>query len=139
MKVRICKYCEEEFTPGLPHPGLINVCLDPECQKRMADDGVVEPELKTACVEWTGKHTVEITITDYPEVSAAFNAAQRRFGMGPLKAISNGITPRPKVDKREAGAEVEKDAEIKEGTDKGYAEPGSLYWSKLGEVRSVKR
>ena len=139
MKSRICKYCDESFTPEINHPGLITVCLDPECQQRMAADGVVEPTRKTACVEWTGKHTVEITIVDSPEISAAFNASQRRFGAGPMMAISNGIAPRPRIDKRFAGEEKDPDNEIKEGTNKGFAEPGSLYFSRLGEAHSVKR
>ena len=137
--MRICKYCEDEFTPGINHPGLINVCLEPACQQRMADDGVVEPDRLTACVEWTGKHTVEITIVDDPAKSARFNAAQRRFGCGPLQAIAGGMIPQPKVDRREAGAEKSVETEIQEGTDKGFASPGSLYWSNLGETRSVKR
>jgi len=31
----ICKYCGEEFTPGLKHPGYINVCLEQECRDKV--------------------------------------------------------------------------------------------------------
>jgi hypothetical protein len=139
MKEQICKYCDEPFVPQWGHPGLINVCLESECQEWAALDGVKDPEPLTACVAWSGKHTMEISITPYPEVSSAFNNAQRRFGAGPMMVISNGISPKARVDKREAGVEIVKDNGIKEGTSKGYADPGSLYWSKLGECRSVKR
>ena len=29
----ICKFCGEEFTPKLKHPGYINVCLERDCQE----------------------------------------------------------------------------------------------------------
>ena len=30
----ICKFCGEEFTPKLKHPGYINVCLEEDCRGR---------------------------------------------------------------------------------------------------------
>lgn len=127
---RTCKYCGEDFTPAHNHPGLITVCLEDECQERMRADGVVEPELKTACVAWSGKHTVEITIVDDPFMSARFNASQKRHGAGVAMGLTGGYTG-PKV--KEAGKEYEV-PEHRHGF-----QAGDLWFNSLGESHAKKR
>lgn len=92
--------------------------------------GVEEPILKTACVAWSGKHTVEITIVDDPNQSARFNRAQHRGNAGVLTGSFGGYTG-PKV--REAGKEFEVD-ENRHGF-----QAGDLWFSKLGESHAKKR
>lgn len=129
-KPRFCKYCEEPYFPEPNHPGLITVCLETECQERMIKDGVREPELKTACVAWSGKHTVEITIVDDPAMSARFNAAQKRHGAGVQMGLTGGYTG-PKV--REAGKEYQV-PEHRHGF-----QAGDLWFNGLGESHAKKR
>lgn len=139
MALRVCKYCDEEFVPGFRHPGLVNVCLDSECQRKLRADGVHEPQPITANVAWEGKHTPVIQLVYNTQESARFNGSQRRFGFSVMQSMTSGGTI-PLVGKHTGEAGYEKGVKgLSEGTSKGYADPGSLYWSKVGECRSVKR
>ena len=123
---QVCKFCRESFIPGPMHPGLINVCLESDCQRELRHSGVHEPPPLTACVSWENKHTPIIEIVPNPQTSASFNAAQRRHGVGIGRHFTNpSVTP--------ARLEAGKDYEPPE------KQPGQLWRSSLGEAHHTKR
>jgi len=123
----ICKFCEEPFNPGPTHSGLINVCLQQECQREMWRSGIHEPPPITANVSWEGKHTPIIELVYCPQLSASFNAAQRRNGVSVGTCFTkSSVAPA----KRIAGKDY-KDSDGKE--------PGFMWRSGLGEAHHLKR
>jgi len=126
MEQKICKFCGEVFTLQINHKGLINVCLDSDCQRELRLSGVHEPPPITANVSWENKHTPLIELVYCPQLSASFNATQRRHGVGVGRHFTNpSVTPA----KRIAG----KDYEAPE------KQAGQLWRSSLGEAHHTKR
>jgi DNA-directed RNA polymerase subunit RPC12/RpoP len=111
----ICSKCEHQFQLTADHKGYANVC--PVCS-----DGDVSRLV--AKVAWSGKHTVEIEITADRRSAAYFNGAQRRWGAGVTRSLTE-----PKEPKSEANYS-------KKGSG---AEGGAGYTTSLGEKRTVRR
>lgn len=111
--MRNCTKCGEAFTLTPTKPGLIGECFN--CAKETTTKLVAK-------VAWSGKHTVEIEITDDVAGARAFNNAQRRSFHGPNCRFSNKENPMNPSGGRN-----------------DLTRPGAEYTSKLGEKHNVKR
>ena len=82
----ICRICGNTFKLRPNKPGLANVCEDPDCAKQ--GDKIRHDYGKwMAGVSWENKHTPVITIMK-PSRARAFNNAQKRWGAGVTKSIT---------------------------------------------------
>lgn len=113
--MRTCVKCLREFNLLPRHQGYSNVC--PGCSS-----GDVAPLV--AKVAWSGKHTVEIEITSDTKAAARFNNAQRRWGAGVTRSLTEPKEPRSEANYSKKGT---------------GAEGGAGYTTSLGEKRTVKR
>lgn len=117
-----CKKCARDFERSLAHKGLANVCED--C-------GGKDVDRRGAKVMWTGKHTMEIEITQTLAEATKFNKKNRRLGSSPLVAL---MSRTPNLVFKEENHTADRGP--KEQHDNN---PGASYTSKLGERHSTKR
>ena len=115
-------------------PDRINVCYKSECQEQEEQERP-EPDLLGGNMIWHHKTAPELVIKPLGSAQA-FAKVQRRFGAGVLSSITCG--------KEMAYAQLTgntdsfgkpTDSSAKSGTG---AERGAMYYSNLGEKRSVK-
>lgn len=111
----VCTTCKHPFIRRPDHQGFANVC--PGCST-----GDVPRVMGK--VAWSGKHTMELEITADRAEAEAFNRAQRRWGAGVIRSITQ---PR----------------ESREGSESSKRGSGAELWAgyttRLGEKRNVKR
>jgi hypothetical protein len=100
-----------QFTLTPTKPGNINDCFNCAIETEIAIVAKVAYPSKNSSL-------VEIELTQDHAAANAFNGAQRRSGVGPLRSI---VASREPASKAKSGAEG-----------------GALYYSNLGEKRTVK-
>lgn len=110
-----CKTCRKEFQLRVDHRGYANVCVD--CSKGDVDRVMGK-------VAWSGKHCMEMEVTSNRAEAIYFNGRQKRLGAGVMRSLCESKAPRVQQEicgKRGSGAEG-----------------GAMYFSSLGEKRTIK-
>ncbi len=128
---RTCRFCDDEFTAVFNKPGRIDVCTKVTCQERDEKE-MPEVDLLGGNMIWHHK-TAPVIEIKYLNEARIFANQTKRIGAGVVRSICQS--------KEFAHAQLsgEKFGADRAGKMNTGAGDGDLYYSKVGEKRTVKR
>lgn len=89
--MKTCRFCATEFVPKWDKPGRIDVCYDPDCQRKDRRQMPEPPKLGGNMI-WFHKTAPGLEIKPIAE-AREFARKTRRFGAGVMISLTSCKTP----------------------------------------------